>query len=993
MVGLTISKYRIAEKLVAVFHSGRRNMLCFNCLLVARCFSASALYAADPNDQLSGSEKQQVYRGSRQLMLRPLRRLFLVAGMAVMAISPLSWATDHIIFLRIAPSEARLFISNADGSGERALTQPGALDYNPAWSSSGDWIVFTSERAGSADLYRIHPDGTGLDRLTDDPAYDDQGSLSPDGKHVVFVSTRAEGKANLWVLNVLTRKARPLTSGDGGDFRPSWSPDGKWIAFSSDRGSSLPPAKGRWERLHLVDIYVIRPDGTGLRRISEHGNFCGGPKWTRDSESVIAYCMSAEETWTYRDDNQDGETRLVQINARTGAMKPMAAGPGVKMCPSILASGEIAYLRRDKSANGVFYGNGRQGPAGSDLYNPSWSPDGTHVVYSRYKDYVGVEPVKLWSRNPNYELSTTGFLPAYDPTGDRFAVTDSDSAAKTMKLMIIEEGKPTRTILERGGWILGPQWSRDGRRITLGIGSFPLFDVFGPGANIPVGPAQVAVINADGSGLHVLTSGPNSNAFPSFAPDGNRIVYRTTGPNGTGLRIMNLEDHSIASLTTDYDNFPVWSPRGDLIAFVRKIGDDFEVFTIPPDGKDVNQLTHTKGNDAHLGWSPDGERIVFTSSRMGFKDEVLNTDTAAQPYGEIFVMRYDGTQVEQLTDNQWEDGGPSWQPHKQQISKQGTQNSEAYALYLEGRSYWAKQTRAHLETAVSYFNQAIAKDPGYAMAYAGLADAYAVLPDYGPDPSEYIPKAKAAALKAIELDSSLSRPHVNLGGIKMAHDWDFAGGEAEFKKALELDPSDTHAHERYADNLGVLGGREEEALAEINRAHQLDPNSLSISVEIGVVYTDARRFDEAISVCKKVANENRTFASAHSCLIYAYWGKRMYPQVIEEQETYGQLSGDKVDSEYAAAMEQGFRSGGWQGALTKGIGVLIAQRKTGYSSPYTIATMYADFGDKEQAFQWLNTALLEHSEGVMGLKTDFLLDPLRSDPRFAELVRKVGLPQ
>jgi tetratricopeptide (TPR) repeat protein len=125
---------------------------------------------------------------------------------------------------------------------------------------------------------------------------------------------------------------------------------------------------------------------------------------------------------------------------------------------------------------------------------------------------------------------------------------------------------------------------------------------------------------------------------------------------------------------------------------------------------------------------------------------------------------------------------------KQQARKQGTQNPEAYALYLEARSYWAKRTRADFETAVSYFNQAIAKDPGYAMAYAGLADCYAMLPDYGAS-EEDIPKAKAAALKAIELDPTLSRPHVNLGGMKMAHEWDFAGGEAEFKKALELDPT------------------------------------------------------------------------------------------------------------------------------------------------------------------------------------------------------------
>jgi hypothetical protein len=168
---------------------------------------------------------------------------------------------------------------------------------------------------------------------------------------------------------------------------------------------------------------------------------------------------------------------------------------------------------------------------------------------------------------------------------------------------------------------------------------------------------------------------------------------------------------------------------------------------------------------------------------------------------------------------------------KQQAGKQGTQNPEAYELYLKGRSYWAKQTRADLETAVSYFNQAIAKDPGYATAYAGLDDAYAVLPDYGASPSEDIPKAKAAALKALELDPTLARAHVNLGGIKMAHKWDFAGGEAEFKKALELDPNDAHAHQRYADNLGALvaGSRKPllKSIAPISLIHCHQPSALT----------------------------------------------------------------------------------------------------------------------------------------------------------------------
>ena len=228
---------------------------------------------------------------------------------------------------------------------------------------------------------------------------------------------------------------------------------------------------------------------------------------------------------------------------------------------------------------------------------------------------------------------------------------------------------------------------------------------------------------------------------------------------------------------------------------------------------------------------------------------------------------------------------------------------------------------------------------------------------------------------------------------EMQYDWDFAGGEAEYKKAFELDPNDATAHQWYAEGIAMIGGREQEALAEANRAQQLDPLSPTISEVVGEVHIRARHFDEAIAVCKKLASHNPTFALAHSCLASGYWGKRRYPQVIEELRAYGQLSGDRNESEFASAMAQGFRLSGWKGALTKGIAIRRAQRKTGYSSAYTIATLYAELGETDQAFQWLNAAYQERDWWLIGLKTDFALDPIRSDPRFAELVRKVGLPQ
>jgi TolB-like protein/DNA-binding winged helix-turn-helix (wHTH) protein len=330
---------------------------------------------------------------------------------------------------------------------------------------------------------------------------------------------------------------------------------------------------------------------------------------------------------------------------------------------------------------------------------------------------------------------------------------------------------------------------------------------------------------------------------------------------------------------------------------------------------------------------------------------------------------------------------------RQQVTRPSTQSSEAYDLYLKGRYAWNNRTHGELEKAISYFNEAIVKDPGYALAYSGLADAYNVLPNYGGSQNEDFSKSNAAARKALELDPTLAHPHAVLGNNEMQYDWDFAGGEAEFKKSFELDPNDATARQWYADDIAMVGGREQEAIAEVRRAHELDPLSPVISRVVGSVFVWTRHFDEAIAVCTKLANDDPTFAIAHDCLSQANWGKRMYPQVIEQWRIYGLLSGFPGDIEAAAAMERGFQSEGWKGALTKITEYRKAQRKTAYSSAFVIATFYADLGDKEKAFAWLNTAYQEHDWLLISLNTNFRLDALRSDPRFSELVRKVGLPR
>ena len=331
---------------------------------------------------------------------------------------------------------------------------------------------------------------------------------------------------------------------------------------------------------------------------------------------------------------------------------------------------------------------------------------------------------------------------------------------------------------------------------------------------------------------------------------------------------------------------------------------------------------------------------------------------------------------------------------KQQVTRQGTQNPEAYQLYVKGRYYWTKRTVPDIKTAISYFNQAIDKDPGYALAYSGLADAYAVLPSLAGDPNDLIPKSNAAAKKALELDPTLARAHAVLGLNKSSYGWDFSAAEAEFRKALELDPSDATAHQWFSIDLASIGVRPQEAIEEANRAHQLDPLSPIMGVAQMEAYGSARQFDKAIEIGTKLITENPTFAAGHTFLAIVYWGDHKYPQAIQEMNAAAQLAGDKNYAEEAAAFDAGFRSGGWPAAERKAIEVALAQSKAkaDYVSPYSIAELYADSGDKDHAFEWLNVAYQEH-DGLIALRTDFTFDSLRSDPRYAELVRKVGLPQ
>jgi Tol biopolymer transport system component len=578
-------------------------------------------------------------------------------------VSLLVWATalplvgsDRILLNRIGPSGADLFIAKADGTTERKVLPSSEFDYNPSFSKDGNWIIFTSERNGSADIYRVRVDGSDLERLTDDPAYDDQAALSPNGNLLAFVSSRGSGSSDIWILDLKTRQLRNVTNAPG-DFRPSWSPDGKWIAFSSDRGTKLERVEGGWEHLHAASIYLVQPDGNGLRRLTPAGKFAGSPKWSPDGKRVIFYEMPVADTLG---DAHDITSEIVSIDIATGKRTEHTSGPGLKISPQYLSAGRIGYLLKKGQHDGLAFTTGESGAAG-EMRSPAWSADAKWVVYHKASN-AWVQNRGLFSINPKFELAYTQHFPAFSRDGKLLVVAGGDVAESNLTVMN-PDGSGSRTIFfEKGSTAYFPVWAPAGDWIAAGVGAY-----FGDNRTKP---ARILMLRPDGAEPRDLTKGMPNAGFPSWSPDGTRIVYRVWRKEEHGLRILNLKDGSITMLTTGYDNFPAWSPRGDLISFTSFRNGDFDIYTIKPGGTGLRQLTTAPGNDAHAVWSPDGRYLLFSSGRFGYKDEGPLYDDVPQPYAELFVMNADGSHQRPLTDNAWEDGTPAWQPAIPSSSRQ-----------------------------------------------------------------------------------------------------------------------------------------------------------------------------------------------------------------------------------------------------------------------------------------------------------------------------------
>jgi TolB-like protein/class 3 adenylate cyclase/Flp pilus assembly protein TadD len=366
---------------------------------------------------------------------------------------------------------------------------------------------------------------------------------------------------------------------------------------------------------------------------------------------------------------------------------------------------------------------------------------------------------------------------------------------------------------------------------------------------------------------------------------------------------------------------------------------------------------------------PDGSSLWANTFDEKFTDVFAVQDTISQKVADALALRLSGEESKRLT-------------------KRYTENVEAYQLYLTGRYHWAKLTPPEVRKSIEFFNKAIDLDPTYALAYFGLADAYrALAPSSDVPPKDTLPKAKAAATKAIELDESLAEPHVSLSFIHSWLDWDWAGAEREARRAIELNPNLGFAHLAYAQALSHVG-RHQEAVAEAAKARELDPLSLYINALNGQYLISAGRYDEAIAKLKQTLELDPNFWIAHFMLGTAYVEKRLYPEALTEFSKATELSKGNAES----IMMTGYTwAKAGESAKARAVLAQLKALADQHVPAEHIAMLCSALGEKDEAFVWLEKACENREVRLCRLKVDPRWDSLRSDPRFVAILKRIGL--
>jgi len=407
-------------------------------------------------------------------------------------------------------------------------------------------------------------------------------------------------------------------------------------------------------------------------------------------------------------------------------------------------------------------------------------------------------------------------------------------------------------------------------------------------------------------------------------------------------------------------------------------------------GKDIDP--QKAGNDLHVRAVVSG-RLLQRGNTLIVRAELMNVATGGQLWGgqynrkpeDVFALQDDlSREISeklrlQLTGEE-----------RQRLTKRYTEDSEAYRLYLKGRYHWNKRSPEGLQKAVEYFQQALDKDPAYSLAYAGLADTYAYLSFFNVvAPREAMPKAKSAAVKGLEIDKALAEVHVSLGYISFTYDGDWPAAGKHFEQALALNPAYTRGHTFYPFYLSSIG-RSEETLEVAKGALDLDPASPAVSHSLAVQLYLARKFDRAIEQAHDTLEMDANFAISYAVLGEVYLSKGMYREGLSALEKYSALSRSGAAS--LALLGYSHARLGERKESLQVIEALKAASKQSFVPALFVALVYAGLEDKDQAFTWLEKAYEERFNRLAYLKVEALWHPLRSDPRFADLLRRVGIP-
>jgi Tol biopolymer transport system component/serine/threonine protein kinase/tetratricopeptide (TPR) repeat protein len=746
-----------------------------------------------------------------------------------------------------------------------------------------------------------------------------------------------------------------LTSHPGDDRYPRVSPDGSQIAFSSNRDGK-------------AEIYVMNADGSGgPRRLTFNQVEDTAPSWSPDGRKILFDRVTApgEESDVYVMD-ADGSNQLNLTNApgydTRGAWSP--DGRKIAFASNRGGSFDIYVMNAD--------GTGLQRLTDDPEFenDPSWSPDGKALAFTRA------------TRDGSFEI-----------------------------FVMNADGTQQVNLTKNPAHDSAPVWSPDGQKIA--------FSSSRPYDND--NRHDIYVMNADGRDVRRVTRNPAHDTEATWLPDSRHLVFHSNRDGNFELYLTDIESNQEIDESKDTGR---GAPQNSILvlpfktesasatdaslgvgladALTSKLG-QIKQLTVRPaaagrrymnDAQDVPQIGRELGVNYVLRGtlrSAGGSVRVAAELVSAGDGRIMWAEKFDQQFKDFPTLQNDIS--ERVTRSLMLELTAS---ERRQLARRPTENSEAYQLYLVGRYYFGKRGPDDLRQAISVFEQALRKDPNFALAYSGVADAYALLELYlVPPPRGALEKARENALKAVALDDQLAEAHASLGYVKFYFDRDRAGGEQEFRRAIDLNPSYATAHHWLAMALAAMG-RHDEAITEIKIAQQLDPRAPIIYSAAGMVYLYARQYDQALDECRKGLELDAGLGPAYRVMREVYQAMGRYDEAYAAHQKDLSFSGGQP-SKWPAILAQinavGGRREAARAALQQALAAPAERRETGFMT-YEIAVAYALLDDRDQALAWLAKAEAIKGHGAHGFAfamVDPRLDSVRSDPRFAELWKKAGL--